>query len=1262
MSDPDPSRAISNLRKRRGVVKASITRLAKNLRELEGRTEEPSTLGLAQRMTQRLDTLDAEFKQLHSALIDLIDEKDEEPLQKEQDTLDEHDEELSLLTVQVQQLVATCSAPPTSARKLASRKLVQLQRSLTPLRDAVATLSGGTDDVCLLRHHEEQLSELKKELRDIGADLLALDLGDTDELTTKQSALQKELSQCYLDLERLLSAHSINSRPSPPTPDNTGVKLPKLDVPTFDGNLLNWRTIWEQYQISIHDSSKLTDAEKLVYLRHALKSGSAKSIIEGLSRSGEQYAEAVECLKARYDRPRLIHQSHVREIIEAPALKDGNGKELRRLHDTVQQHLRALKAMHYEPSGPFVTSFLEMKLDQDTAFEWQKHSQSKTDVPHYQELLDFLNLRAQASETSVSDKKKKDAPPLKGSNRQFTFFSTDDDGTPGKSCVLCQTNKHPLYTCAKFKSLPHDRMLSTLREHNLCMNCLRPGHFVKQCKSQHRCRRCQRAHHTLLHVESPPAPTPPTPPSTNEPTVGSHAALGLVSTSLLMTCRVTVDAPDGSVVEARALLDSASSASFVSERLAQSLSLPRSPQSTRISGVAGLTHKSPIHSVTHFSFSAVSYTNKKFSTTAIIVPRVTCDLPTRTIPIGLDWEHLSGLWLADPDFAKPGKIDILLGVDIFVDALLPGRRIGPPSSPTALETDFGWVLAGKTDSSVQTIHVTTHLTILSGDELLQKFWELEEVSTCDSSYTPQERSVVEHYKTHHYRLDNGRFVTPLPRKANLAPLGESRSQAVRRFFSLERSLRFKGQFSEVDSVIGEYFEMGHAEPVPVSALDKAENEVFYLPVHVVRNVSSTTTKVRAVFDASAKTTSGVSLNEMFLVGPTVHPPLVDVLLRFRMHRVALITDVSKMYRAVELPDADKDLHRFVWRSSPQDNLKDYRMTRVTFGVSASSFAANMSVKQNAIDFKDVYPLAAKAVDESFYVDDGLCGADSVEEAVELQSQLQGLFERGGFLLHKWSSSEMEVLRRLSSDSKDSQRTHSLPNPEEYAKTLGIEWSTTKDHFRLTVTSPPPIPNLTKRALISDVAKTYDVLGFFGPAIIKVKILFQKLWELKLEWDDPVPPPVYEAWLQWRSELPLLSNHHIGRCYFPKQAECVSLQLHGFSDASENAYAGVVYLRIVDSEQNVHISLVMAKTKVAPIKKATIPRLEPCGAELLAQLLHHVREVLHIPADRVYAWTDSTIVLGWLTGNPRRFKVYVGNRISNIIQHVSPERWNHGKPG
>ena len=123
-----------------------------------------------------------------------------------------------------------------------------------------------------------------------------------------------------------------------------------------------------------------------------------------------------------------------------------------------------------------------------------------------------------------------------------------------------------------------------------------------------------------------------------------------------------------------------------------------------------------------------------------------------------------------------------------------------------------------------------------------------------------------------------------------------------------------------------------------------------------------------------------------------------------MHKVALVSDVSKMYRAVKLADPDKDLHLFLWRNNPDESLTDYRMTRVTFGVSASSFAANMSLKQNAIDHAGEFPLAVKAVHESFYVDDCLTGAESISEATELQKQLQELFSKGGFLLRKWCSS------------------------------------------------------------------------------------------------------------------------------------------------------------------------------------------------------------------------------------------------------------------
>ena len=120
--------------------------------------------------------------------------------------------------------------------------------------------------------------------------------------------------------------------------------------------------------------------------------------------------------------------------------------------------------------------------------------------------------------------------------------------------------------------------------------------------------------------------------------------------------------------------------------------------------------------------------------------------------------------------------------------------------------------------------------------------------------------------------------------------------------------------------------------------------------------------------------------------------------------------------------------------------------------------------------------------------------------------------------------------------------------------------------------------------------------------------------------------------------------HIDCCYFPKTAVISSMQLHGFSDASERAYAGVIYLRMSDAEGHIFVSLVMSITKVAPIKRITIPRLELCGAHLLAQMVHHVKEVIHIPLSAVCARTDSTIVLNWLSGSSRRFKTYVGNRI------------------
>ena len=1263
----------ANLRKKRGTVRASITRLTTRLHTLEAGEKGPTTPMQARQMRGRLESLDSDFKTYHFALIDTLHEEDEEGLTREQAILDQHDDDIADISIRIEALLLTTAPEPDTRsvtddrRVIATRRLKQLQERLTTTDTAISSLSADVNDVYQAYLHQDELTDFKRELSHVRSEVVAFVADDSDELTATIRVQERQIFDLSLKIKKLLHnpSHVNDLMPTAQPSESKGVKLPKIDVPTFDGELLHWQTFWEQFCIAIHDRKDVSNTEKLVYLRHSLKDGSAKSIVEGLSQSGDEYPEAVESLKARFNRPRLIHQAHVRKIYEAPNLREGTGKELRHLHDTVQQHLRALKAMGEEPSGSFVTSLLELKLDQNTMFEWQKASQDCTDVPHYKNLLEFLNLRAQASETCLPEKRHPKYKSLAG-NKPITSFTANVSDTT-TSCVVCKSEKHPLYVCTRFKGLTHDKMLSTVRSNNLCLNCLRPGHMSKNCTSIHRCRKCQKPHHTLLHNEAPQSNNvahgqlgEQSHASVVAPVSSSNIQAGSSQKTLLMTCQLLVNAPNGSCIRVRGLLDSGSSTSFVSERVVQSLHLSRSSQTINISGIAGISHKSPLHSVADFSISPVSSPSQKLEITAVVVPRVTCDLPLQPIHLHSRWNHLTDLHLADPDFGRPGKIDILLGVDIYADVLLQGWRSGPPGSPVAFETKFGWILAGKTGNLLSACSniASHHVAVASGDELLHKFWEIEENPNNKSNLSPEERTVVQHFNDHHTRTESGRFVVPLPKNPHAKQLGESRAQAIRRFLSLERSLHSKGQFQEFSEVMEEYMKLGHAQPVPPTDLNKSSEKVFYLPMHAVRKESSTTTKIRAVFDASAKSSTGVSLNDTLLVGPTIHPPLIDVLLRFRLHRVALTADISKMYRAIELAYDDRDLHRFVWRKNPDDTLIDYRMTRVTFGVSASSFAANMAVKQNALDFAMEYPRAAEVVKTSFYVDDGLTGADSIEEAAELQQELQELFSKGGFLLRKWNSSDQRVLCKLTADLKDSQPMQMIPISESYTKTLGIEWNASKDHFRLNVTEPPQIQNITKRGLVSDIAKTYDVLGWFSPSTIKVKILLQKLWEQKIDWDDLVPTHIRDAWLKWRSELHLLSKKHIPRCYYSKKTSQTVLELHGFSDASEAAYAAVVYLRFTDKHGKSQTSLVISKTKVAPLKRLTIPRLELCGAHLLSQLLHHVRQVLDIPLSRVYAWSDSTIVLNWLDGSPKRFKTYVGNRISTIIDLIPPGKWRH----
>ncbi|XP_011406167.1 PREDICTED: uncharacterized protein LOC105313996 [Amphimedon queenslandica] len=264
-------------------------------------------------------------------------------------------------------------------------------------------------------------------------------------------------------------------------------------------------------------------------------------------------------------------------------------------------------------------------------------------------------------------------------------------------------------------------------------------------------------------------------------------------------------------------------------------------------------------------------------------------------------------------------------------------------------------------------------------------------------------------------------------------------------------------------------------------------------------------------------------------------------------------------------------------------------------------------------------MAAKMVYESFFVDDGLIGADSIVEAIHSRKEMQELFAKGGFLLRKSNYNVLQVLESIEPDLIDTQEVHTISDPDlEYTKTLGLERNVRSDCFCITVSKTLSTSNLTKCTLVSNIAKVFDVLGLFSSTTIKIKILLQRLWESKVGWDELAPAYITEVWLRWESELKSLSGFRVPRYYFPEITHLHRLQLHGFSDASEDAYVAVVYFRSQDLNGTIGTSIVLAKSRVAPIERLSIPRLKLCGALMLSQLLHYLKNLLKLSISQVYA--------------------------------------------
>ncbi|NEV48947.1 hypothetical protein EUZ93_00110, partial [Wolbachia pipientis] len=447
----------------------------------------------------------------------------------------------------------------------------------------------------------------------------------------------------------------------------------------------------------------------------------------------------------------------------------------------------------------------------------------------------------------------------------------------------------------------------------------------------------------------------------------------------------------------------------------------------------------------------------------------------------------------------------------------------------------------------------------------------------------------------------------------------------------------------------EYQQLGH-----MSRIEKEKDSNFrvYLPHQAVIKETSITTKTRVVFDASSQYAKGKTLNDALYKGPTIQADLFALLIQFRGYKYVLCADVEKMYRQILVDKEQRSLQSILWREDPKDELHEFELNTVTYGTKPASFLAVRCLHQLAEVEKVNYPRAAEVLCNNFYMDDLLTGSSTSAEILLLKEELIELLGKGGFKLHKWRSN-VETVK----ENKQFKNENLDITKEKESRLLGVLWNPHKDIFQYEVDIRETDQRVTKRKVLSQTCKLYDPLGLVGPVITSAKILMQKMWSSSLKWDESVPMHIHREWERIRSQLYILNELRIPRLIVSGEGQ-VQLQLHGFCDASEAAYGACVYIRERNERGEITVTLVCSKSRVAPMKALSLPRLELCGAVLLAKLMNRVLINLKLNVAQRFYWTDSKIVLAWIDSSSRKWHIFVANRVSEIHNDSTPSEWGH----
>lgn len=1094
---------------------------------------------------------------------------------------------------------------------------------------------------------EEELELLEQELR-----LRRLRLGVKRRNRPKvEGAHQVPVETVQTPLTRSNSSLSLRDPTSQGLEDNLArlvqnISLPKLEMERFSGSPLTYHYFMRSFEVNV--SAKLNDDfQRLNYLI-SLCDGAAKEAIKPcvMLPNQEGYKQALGILRSRYGKPHDVVQAVTKSLCGGSRIKPGDIESLRSLCTEMRRCLFTLeqlgRVVDIESPAYLIRVIERLPLSfQERWAEIADNIISAEGEPSFRDLLGFVEKQASVASNLYGQLASKQA-------RHSVIFENKSNSmmlqqTSFPCCVQCGLD-HSLQTCETFlKKQPADR-IELLKKKKLCFVCLRANHRAKECRTMKRCSvvGCGKRHHYLIHVDSAELRKVAVSSKCEAVSANKHVFLGCVPVRLV--------GPSGSV-STYAFIDNGSDTTLIRRDLASKLGCQVNGCMLTVNTVNG---SRVVRS------GKISLRLQPLKEDMEVPIDVAYTVPSLPISVADDfshvnvqkWPHLKGVEI---DTLPDRSVGILIGYDVPEAHSISEQRIGVGKQPHAVKSIFGWVLRGPSDTSVLNCRHVNYVGVEeeSLTETLARFFEVEFKTDGDSedkAPSLEDRRAVKIVECS-TSLEGNNFVVGLPWRVD--PTFDSNLKAVRyRLMLLRKRLSKDDQLHTMyNAVMKRHLAKGYA-----STVDKP-NLVgrWFLPHHPVLNPNKPG-KVRVVFDCAA-TFNGISLNKSLLSGPDIVNDLMGVLMRFRRYSVAICADVEEMFLQVKIPDKDKKYFSFLWW--PDGNLDSepvvHQLNVHPFGATSSPFCATFALRKTAQIFKGQFSeQSTSAVYHNFYVDDCLASTFTIASAVCMVDELRRMLSLGGFKLTKWNSNRPEVLQGVPSEERCTE-SHDSFSMKIRQPTLGMRWNVRADVFELKVDLPAS-PE-TRRGILSVVASLFDPLGLAGPVTLKARQLLQKLCEVNLGWDAPIPEEFAVSWRKWLHDVQSVSSLRIPRWLGLSESRTLICELHVFSDASDVGYSAVSYLRMTDGEKTRCVFL-MGKSRVTPKKITTLPRMELVAAVLSAKLMRHVFRELRVTVSRVVMWSDSTIVLHYLTNTTDRFATFVANRVNTIRQLTEGHQWRH----